>query len=128
MRFTALIALVASVSAIKLQHKPKAAQFVSLHLKWDQCPTKEQEEEVGAWVDSELAKDGSISKAEAEDGLRAFAQKHDLEVNEEVLKVAEEIFDYIDTDNNGEVNKKEIDAAWKAHKADYEEHCGKVDE
>lgn len=123
MRFTALLALVASVSAIKLQHKPKTAQFVSLHLKWDQCPTKEQEEEVGAWVAEQLAKDGNISKAEGEAGLKAFAEKYGLEVTEEVLAVANEVFDYVDTDDNGLLTGPELKAAWVKHEADYREHC-----
>lgn len=123
MRFTALIALVASVSAIKLQHKPKSAQFVSLHLKWDQCPTPAQEKEVHDWVKAELKKDGSINKDEAEAGLKAFAEKHGLEVNDEVLAVAEEVFDYVDTNDDGKLSGKELGKAWDAHEAEYRERC-----
>ena len=123
MRFTALIALVASVSAIKLQHKPKTAQFVSLHLKWDQCPTPAQEKEVHDWIKAELKKDGSINKDEVEAGLKVFAEKHGLEVNDEVLADAEEVFDYVDTNSDGKLTGKEIVAALNAQEKEYREKC-----
>ena len=119
MRFTALIALVASVSAIKLQHKPKAAQFVSLTLKWDQCPTPAQEKEVHDWIKEELEKDGSITKEEGHAELIDFAARHDLEVNKQVLEVAEKIFDTVDVNADGKLTKKELEDAMKKHEAEY---------
>lgn len=58
MKITAIALLLASTQAIKLHQKAS----MKTHLKVKGCPTAEEEEEIGAAIEHELAADGGISK------------------------------------------------------------------
>merc|ERR1719498_1750525 len=126
MKFATLFALVASASAIKLQFTTPKPKFVTLNLvsEWE-CPTQEQEDEIKAWVEDKLTTgDKKISAKEAKQGLEDFAEKHGFEITDEMAAQAVARFNYVDTNDDGHLDAKEIDAVIKKHKADYEVHCG----
>ena len=85
--------------------------------KRDMELTKEQEEEIVDWIEEKLSTgDNEISKDEAKDGILAFAKKHEIPPpSKEEWKELEKIFDEVDTNDNGKIDGKELEAAWKAH-------------
>ena len=69
--------------------------------------------------------DKTITAAEAEAGALAFAKEHGIEVTPELEKQAVEAFESVDSNNNGEIDLAEAEAAWKKHDGDaMMEHCG----
>ena len=69
------------------------------------------EEEIKQWVKNELAKDGSITKQEIIDALVAWADSEGYKVPKKVWKMLNKGFDAVDTDGNGKLTAKEIEAA-----------------
>merc|ERR1712151_1410257 len=68
--------------------------------------------EVEEWCKSEVANGGTITKAEAKDGLTAWAKKHfGAEIPDSMWDELEALFDAVDADNNGEIDGKELKAA-----------------
>ena len=76
--------------------------------------TPEQEEEIKAWVESELKDGGDITKQEAWDALVAFCKKHGFALpTEEEKRWLEKQFDRADTNKNGAIDRQELEAAIK---------------
>ena len=88
--------------------------------------TGKQEEQIVAWVESELANGGTITKAEATTALVDFAKQHGITITEEMAAQAEAGFDYVASihKKDGVIDGKEMETAIKRHRKDYEEHCG----
>jgi len=82
--------------------------------------------EIAGWVHNELTTgDKTITAAEAEAGALAFAEKHGIEVTDEMKEQAVAAFEAVDKDDNGELDLAEMEAAWKKHGGDkMMEHCG----
>merc|ERR1719183_1904471 len=74
------------------------------------------EEEVKAWVESELAKDGSISKEEAAAAIQGWAESQGVRIPKEVWDMLDQAFDMADTNGDGELDGAEIAAAWGQEK------------
>ena len=74
--------------------------------------TPEQEAEIEAWAKAELDRDGEITKEEAWDALVAFCNKHGFALPTEEEKAwLEKQFDRVDTNSNGAIDAKELEAA-----------------
>jgi hypothetical protein len=125
MKFSTYFALVASASALRLSQM-SAPKSISLLLKDDKCPSQEMFNEIAGWVHNELTTgDKTITAAEAEAGAVAFAKKHGIEVTKEMEDAAVEAFEAVDTNDNGELDLAEMEAAWKKHGGDkMMKHCG----
>merc|ERR1712048_1128289 len=75
-----------------------------------QLPT---EEEVRAWIHEELAKDGDITKKEAADAVKAWANSQGVVVPKEVWKALEASFDAVDANGDGKLTAEELEAAFE---------------
>merc|ERR1719498_1483932 len=95
-------------------HEKESAAFLQVKsmmgAKRDIKLTKEQEDEIEAWVKEKLTTgDEEISKKEAEEGLLAFAKKHKIPPpTPEEWEELEEIFDAVDTNGNGKLSYSEL--------------------
>merc|ERR1711988_1622802 len=129
MKFFALVALLGSAAALRLNHI-NGAQLVKavkhqrvenafakrraqklMKAKWENL-TEAQEKEIEDWVTSELTTgDGTITKKEAHDAIVAFGEKHGFEpLDEAAWKELEDMFDHVDADGNGEIDLGELEA------------------
>ena len=70
------------------------------------------EAEVEAWVRSELAKDGDITKAEAKGAIDRWAESQGVVIPDEVWDVLEAGFDHIDANSDGKITGDELKAAF----------------
>jgi Ca2+-binding EF-hand superfamily protein len=95
--------------------KKALVQRVMIQLRKGGDLTDEQKQEIADWVESELANDGTITKAEAQAAVQAFADKHGFEITDEMWAKLEELFDMVDTNGDGEIDGAEAQAAWEAH-------------
>ena len=78
-----------------------------------------------AWVKEELTTgEMTITAKEAKKAMMAFAKKHGIKVDKKMKKEAAQFFDYVDADDNDAIDLEEMSAAWEAHGADVEAHCG----
>ena len=84
------------------------------------------EEEVAAWVESELAKDGSISKEEAAAAIQHWAESQGVRIPKEVWDMLDQAFDMADTNGDGELDGAEIAAAWGQEKVQLKTKAKKV--
>ena len=121
MRFFALVALLGSAAAIKLQQKPvpQVAQIphfslskIEARTKWENL-TPEQEKEIEEWVTNELTTgEKTITKQEAHDAIVAFGEKHGFPpIPEEVWAELDKMFDAVDTNDDGAIDLEELQAA-----------------
>merc|ERR1711907_930421 len=90
-------------------------QRVMIQLRKGGELTDEQKQEIADWVETELANDGTITKAEAQAAVQAFADKHGFEITDEMWAKLEELFDMVDTNGDGDIDGAEAKAAWEAH-------------
>merc|ERR1711988_8977 len=130
MKFFALVALLGSAAALRLNHI-NGAQLVKavkhqrvenafakrraqklMKAKWENL-TEAQEKEIEDWVTAELTTgDKTITKKEAHDAIVAFGEKHGFEpLDGDAWEALEEMFDSVDTDGNGEIDLAELEAA-----------------
>lgn len=70
------------------------------------------EEEIVAWVEAELAKDGDITKKEAADAIQAWAKSQGVTIPKEVWDVLEAAFDAVDANGDGRLTHDELVAAF----------------
>ena len=70
--------------------------------------TPEQEQEIEDWVEAELADGGTITKDEAAGAIQDFADKHGFVITEEMWEFMEMVFDYVDTNDDGEIDGGEL--------------------
>merc|ERR1711907_767718 len=123
MKFFAFVALLGSAAAIKLTHQAPhthklAHSQIKAHMKtkWENL-TDEQEQEIEDWVVEELTTgEETITKQEAHDAIVAFGEKHGFEpLSEEDWEELEEIFDYVDSNGDGEIDLEELMAAMEEY-------------
>ena len=135
MRLLALVALLGTAASLKLSHEPVKKALVKvervnkihhtfakkrhqlskrkaqklLKAKWEDL-TDEQEQEIEDWVVEELTSgDETITKEEAHAAIVAFGQKHGFEPHsEEDWEELEAIFDYVDSNGDGEIDLEEL--------------------
>merc|ERR1719198_1538415 len=126
MKFATLAALVASASAVKLRlTQPKTFSLV-LVKDWE-CPSQEQFEEIGAWVHNELTTgEKTITAAEAEAGIKAFAKKHGIKITKKMEEEAIAGFEYTETNGDNVLDVAEMTAVWDEHGEALLEHCDLV--
>ena len=87
------------------------------HLKDADWPelSPEQMKEIEDWVKDQLADGGTITKDEAAGALQAFADKHGFTITDEMWEEAENAFDYVDANGDGEIDMGELEAVLKEH-------------
>ena len=135
MRLLALVALLGTAASLKLSHEPVKKALVKvervnkihhtfakkrhqlskrkaqklLKAKWEDL-TDEQEQEIEDWVVDELTTgDETITKEEAHAAIVAFGEKHGFEpLSEEDWEELEAIFDYVDSNGDGEIDLEEL--------------------
>lgn len=87
------------------------------HLKDADWPelSPEQMKEIEDWVKDQLKDGGTITKDEAHDALQAFADKHGFDITAEMWEEAEDAFDYVDANGDGEIDLDELMAVLEEH-------------
>lgn len=124
MKFATLFALVASASAIKLTHSQPKTFSLTLIKDWE-CPSQEQYQEVAEWVEEELTTgENTITEKEGRRALAAHAKKHGIKMDKKMWEEAKAVFDYVDADNNGELDLDEVKTAYTKHSDEFHKHCG----
>ena len=114
MKFFTFVALFAGASALKLHsHSAMPVHHVAHQAQVQLKGGDDIWAQVEEWVGEELANGGTITKKEAHDALSALAAKHGVTIPDEVWDQLEEIFDAIDTNDDGELDAKEVAAAVK---------------
>lgn len=78
-------------------------------------PEGPTEEEIKAWLEGELAKDGDITMDEIKAGINEYASAHNIEVPQQVWDDVDREFKKADTDGNGAIDRAELDAAFARH-------------
>ncbi len=101
-------------------------KFTNTLIGEDKCLTQEQFNEIAGWTHEQLTTgEKTVTAAEAEAGALAFAKAHGIKVTKKMKKAAEEAFEAVDTNDNGEIDLAEAEAAWKKHGGDaMMEACG----
>ena len=78
--------------------------------------TKEQRDEIEAWVRHELTTgEKTITRKEAIDGAKAFAKKHGFTITEDMWEEMDRAFDHVDTNDDGAIDADELAAAIENH-------------
>merc|ERR1712151_86039 len=134
MKFFALVALLGTAASmrigningaqlVKAAHTQKVNNVFAkrraqklMKAKWENL-TDEQEQEIEDWVVEELTTgEETITKQEAHDAIVAFGEKHGFEpLSEEDWEELEEIFDYVDSNGDGEIDLEELMAAMEEY-------------
>ena len=100
------------LSSIKHANKNALKRVQTKNLmkqRWENL-TAEQEQEIEDWVVEELTSgDETITKEEAHAAIVAFGEKHGFEpLSEEDWEELEAIFDYVDSNGDGEIDLEEL--------------------
>ena len=133
MKFFAIVALLGTTASIRLgninghqlvqrvrvqklhnQFAKKRTQRL-LKAKWDDLSAA-QMEEIGAWFEDELTTgEETITWSELKDAVTSFGQAHDFPpLTEDDWAGVKDVFNAIDTNNDGAWDLDELVAAWEA--------------
>lgn len=77
-----------------------------------QWPT---ENEIIAWVEGELEKDGDITWKEIKKAMKDWAKSQNYEIPKEIWKAMKQGFNMIDADKDGKVVREELEAVFGNH-------------
>ena len=114
-RTIAIAALLATTSAVKLSAKNEITASGRTHHHNILAQLRQTEPECPEWEEvlEELDEDlsGTVSWPELQAFFKKVAAEHDYKLTKEDLEQIHEVFKMVDTDNSGEIDKKEFEAA-----------------